>query len=62
MGNMGTNLTAPETALTSIAPFHRHQMIPHHQMGVMMRVMAQDQQAAPELRQLQQAMLAGAER
>ncbi|WP_255022519.1 DUF305 domain-containing protein [Cyanobium sp. T1G-Tous] len=58
MGNMGggTNLLA----LRQAADFDRaflEQMIPHHQMGVMMASMAQMHSQHPELRQLQQAMV-----
>ncbi|APD47221.1 DUF305 domain-containing protein [Synechococcus sp. CS-602] len=56
MGNMGTNLTALSTAPDFDRAFIE-QMIPHHQMGVMMASMAQTNSQHPELRQLQQAML-----
>jgi uncharacterized protein (DUF305 family) len=52
----GTNLTA----LSSAKDFDRafiEQMIPHHQMGVMMASMAQTNSQHPELRELQQAMV-----
>lgn len=58
MGQMGggTNLSA----LSAAPDFDRafiEQMIPHHQMGVMMASMAQTNSQHPELRQLQQAMV-----
>jgi uncharacterized protein (DUF305 family) len=52
----GTNLSA----LSAAPDFDRafiEQMIPHHQMGVMMASMAQTNSQHPELRQLQQAMV-----
>ena len=52
----GTNLSA----LSAATDFDRafiEQMIPHHQMGVMMASMAQSNSQHPELRQLQQAMV-----
>lgn len=52
----GTNLYA----LSAAPDFDRafiEQMIPHHQMGVMMASMAQTNSQHPELRQLQQAMV-----
>lgn len=52
----GTNLSA----LSAAPDFDRafiEQMIPHHQMGVMMASMAQIHSQHPELRQLQQAMV-----
>ena len=52
----GTNLSA----LSGAADFDRafiEQMIPHHQMGVMMASMAQTNSQHLELRQLQQAMV-----
>ncbi len=52
----GTNLAA----LSAAKDFDRafiEQMIPHHQMGVMMASMAQVHSQHPELRQLQQAMV-----
>ena len=57
-GAMGgwTNLSA----LSAAPDFDRafiEQMIPHHQMGVMMASMAQTNSQHPELRQLQQAMV-----
>jgi uncharacterized protein (DUF305 family) len=57
-GTMGgrTNLSA----LSAASDFDRafiEQMIPHHQMGVMMASMAQTNSQHPELRQLQQAMV-----
>ena len=58
MGQMGggTNLSA----LSAAPDFDRafiEQMVPHHQMGVMMASMAQSNSQHPELRQLQQAMV-----
>lgn len=52
----GTNLTA----LRQAADFDRafiEQMIPHHQMGVMMASMAQINSQHPELRALQESMV-----
>ena len=58
MGMMhgGTNLTALSTAKDFDRAF-LEQMIPHHQMGVMMASMAQTNTQHPELRELQQAMV-----
>ena len=56
IGGGGTNLSA----LSAAQDFDRafiEQMIPHHQMGVMMASMAQTHSQHPELRQLQQAMV-----
>ena len=56
MGMGGTNLAA----LRQAPDFDRafiEQMIPHHQMGVMMASMAQTNSQHPQLRQLQQAMV-----
>jgi uncharacterized protein (DUF305 family) len=56
MGMGGTNLAA----LRQAPDFDRafiEQMIPHHQMGVMMASMAQTNAQHPELRQLEQAMV-----
>jgi uncharacterized protein (DUF305 family) len=52
----GTNLTALSTAKDFDRVF-LEQMIPHHQMGVMMASMAQSNSQHPELRKLQQAMV-----
>ncbi len=52
----GTNLSALSAALDFDRAFIE-QMIPHHQMGVMMASMAQTNSQHPELRQLQQAMV-----
>jgi uncharacterized protein (DUF305 family) len=52
----GTNLSA----LSAAPDFDRafiEQMIPHHQMGVMMASMAQTNSQHPQLRQMQQAMV-----
>jgi len=58
MGMMhgGTNITALRTANDFDRAF-LEQMIPHHQMGVMMASMAQINTQHPELRELQQAMV-----
>ena len=56
MGMGGTSLAA----LRQAPDFDRafiEQMIPHHQMGVMMASMAQTNSQHPQLRQLQQAMV-----
>jgi uncharacterized protein (DUF305 family) len=52
----GTNLTALSTSKDFDRAF-LEQMIPHHQMGVMMASMAQINSQHPELRKLQQAMV-----
>jgi uncharacterized protein (DUF305 family) len=52
----GTNLTALSTAKDFDRAFIE-QMIPHHQMGVMMASMAQINSQHLELRELQQAMV-----
>jgi uncharacterized protein (DUF305 family) len=52
----GTNLTALSTSKDFDRAF-LEQMIPHHQMGVMMASMAQINSQHPELRELQQAMV-----
>jgi len=58
MGMMhgGTNLTALSTAKDFDRVF-LEQMIPHHQMGVMMASMGQTNSQHPELRELQHAMV-----
>jgi uncharacterized protein (DUF305 family) len=58
MGMMhgGTNITALRTANNFDRAF-LEQMIPHHQMGVMMASMAQINTQHAELRELQQAMV-----
>lgn len=52
----GTNLTALNTAKDFDRSFIE-QMIPHHQMGVMMASMAQTNSQHPQLRELQQSMV-----
>jgi len=52
----GTNLSALSAA-PDFARAFIEQMIPHHQMGVMMASMAQTNSQHPELRSLQQAMV-----
>ena len=56
MMHRGTNLTALSTAKDFDRAF-LEQMIPHHQMGVMMASMAQTNTQHLELRELQQAMV-----
>ena len=58
MGMMhgGTNLTALSTAKDFDRAF-LEQMIPHHQMGVMMASMAQTNSQHPDLRELQKSMV-----
>jgi uncharacterized protein (DUF305 family) len=58
MGHMGggTNLSALSTAQDFDRAFIE-QMIPHHQMGVMMASMAQTNSEHPQLRAMQQAMV-----
>jgi len=52
----GTNLSALSAALDFDRVFIE-QMIPHHQMGVMMATMAQTNSQHPQLRAMQQAMV-----
>jgi uncharacterized protein (DUF305 family) len=57
-GGMGTGTSL--AALKNAADFDRafiEQMIPHHQMGVMMASMAQTNSQHPQLRAMQQAMV-----
>jgi len=57
---MGMHGSTNLTALRQAADFDRaflEQMIPHHQMGVMMASMAQTNAQHPELRQLEQEMV-----
>ncbi|MCP9915579.1 DUF305 domain-containing protein [Cyanobium sp. ATX 6F1] len=56
MGHGGTNLAALRRA-TDFDRAFIEQMIPHHQMGVMMASMAQINAQHPELRELQQGMV-----
>ena len=59
-GGMGMHGGTDLAALSNAKDFDRafiEQMIPHHQMGVMMASMAQVNSQHPELRQLQQAMV-----
>jgi uncharacterized protein (DUF305 family) len=59
-GGMGMHFSTNLTALRQAADFDQaflEQMIPHHQMGVMMASMAQTNAQHPELRQLEQEMV-----
>lgn len=59
-GGMGMHGGTNISALSSAKDFDRafiEQMVPHHQMGVMMASMAQTNSRHPELRELQQAMV-----
>ncbi|WP_259727136.1 DUF305 domain-containing protein [Synechococcus sp. CS-1326] len=58
MGHMGGGMNL--SALSTAPDFDRafiEQMIPHHQMGVMMASMAQTNSQHPQLRAMQQAMV-----